>query len=120
MLTGDSPLVTPPGKRSEAIASRIQFSSSEGDHVTLLKIYRAFTKTNNEKEFCQAHYLHRQHLKFASEVRKQLMDLCKRNGIQIQTCANNTENVRKALAQGMFTNVARLTRDGHYVTVSFS
>ena len=48
MLTGDSPILTPQGKRNEAIAARIPFTSSEGDHISLLKIYRAFTKTNDE------------------------------------------------------------------------
>ena len=118
LMTGDSPLVTPPGKRSEALASRIQFTSSEGDHISLLKIFRAFTKTSNEKEFCNAHYLHRRHLQFAQEVRKQLIGLCQKNEIPIQSCVNHTELVRQALAEGMFTNVARLTREGHYVSVS--
>ena len=119
MLTGDSPILTPNGKRSEAIAARVPFTSSEGDHIFLLKIFRAFSKTSNEKEFCQAHYLHRRHLQFAVEVRKQLMELCERHKIPVQSCVNHTELVRKALAQGMFTNVARLTRDGHYVTVNY-
>jgi HrpA-like RNA helicase len=118
MLTGDSPIVTPAAKREEALASRSQFISSEGDYITLLKVFRAFKQTKNEKEFCQAHYLHLRHMQFVVEVRKQLMDLCQRAKIPVQSCANHTELVRKSLAQGMFTNVARLTRDGHYVTVS--
>ena len=128
MLSGDSPIVTPHGKRVEAVASRIQFTSSaasrvqftssEGDHISLLKIYRAFTKSNNDKEFCSAHYLQRRNLQFAQEIRKQLIGLCQKNQIPIQSCVGNTDLVRQALAEGMFTNVARLTRDGHYVSVS--
>ena len=45
-------------------------------------------------------------------------EMCRRAEIMVQSCVNHTELVRKALAQGMFTNVAKLTRDGHYVTVS--
>ena len=78
MLSGDSPIVTPYGKRVEAIASRVQFTSSEGDHISLLKIYRAFTKSNNDKEFCSAHYLQRRNLQFAQEIRKQLIGLCQK------------------------------------------
>lgn len=117
LLTGDSPIVTPSAKRDEAIASRIQFTTTEGDHITLLKIFRAFKQCKNEREFCQAHYLNLRHMQFASEVRKQLMEMCRRNQIPVQSCANHTDSVRKALAQGMFTNVAKLTRDGHYVTL---
>ena len=83
-----------------------------------MKIFRAFKQTKNEKEFCQVHYLNLRHMQFAVEVRKQLMELCRRNEIPVQSCANHTDLVRKALAEGLFTNVAKLTRDGHYVTVS--
>ena len=62
--------------------------------------------------------MHRRHLQFSQEVRKQLIGLCQKNQIPIQSCVNHTEFVRQALAEGMFTNVARLTRDGHYVSVS--
>ena len=56
-------------------------------------------------------------MQFAQEVRKQLIALCQKNEIPIQSCVNHTELVRQALAEGMFTNVARLTRDGHYVSL---
>ena len=37
----------------------------------------------------------------------------------VQSAGNQTEPIRKALAQGLFTNVARLTREGTYVTVIY-
>ena len=79
-----SPIVTPSAKRDEAIASRIQFTTTEGDHITLLKIFRAFKQCKNEREFCQAHYLNLRHMQFASEVRKQLMEMCRRNQIPVR------------------------------------
>lgn len=62
------------------------------------------------------------HVKFALEIRKQLMDLCARSEVPVQSCGARTtyDPVRRALSKGMFTNVARLTREGHYVTVSKS
>ena len=78
------PIVTPSAKRDEAIASRIQFTTTEGDHITLLKIFRAFKQCKNEREFCQAHYLNLRHMQFASEVRKQLMEMCRRNQIPVR------------------------------------
>lgn len=117
MLSGDSVLLTPGSKREEALSSRRQFVSSEGDHVTYLKVFRAYKQSKHPAQFCQSHYIHSRHMQFADEVRRQLMELCKRTNIPVQTCANNTEVVRKSLAQGMFTNVARLTREGHYVTL---
>ena len=75
LLTGDSPICTPPSKREEAIASRIQFSSSEGDHISLLKIFRAFKQSKNIKEFCSTHFLNMRHMQFAVEVRKQVTEI---------------------------------------------
>ena len=120
ILSGDSIIITPPSKKDEAIASRKHFVSSEGDHITILKIFRAFKQANNQLEFCKKHFLSNRHLNFAVEVRRQLIDLCKtRANIKIQSCgAQNTyEYVRKALSRGLYTNVARLTREGHYITL---
>ena len=48
------------------------------------------------------------------------MDLCTtRANIKVQSCGSQTtyESVRIALSRGFFTNVARLTREGHYITL---
>ncbi|MEE6469895.1 hypothetical protein FKM82_008809 [Ascaphus truei] len=42
LLSVDSVLHNPPAKRDEVQAVRKKFISSEGDHITLLNIYRAF------------------------------------------------------------------------------
>ena len=117
LLSGDSILLSPSAKREEAHLSRKTFQSSEGDHVTLLKIFRAFKQSKNPSEFCKQHFIHMRNLLFVVEIRKQLMDLCRNNNLPIQTCGQNTDSVRQALSRGLFTNVAKLTREGHYVTV---
>ena len=121
MLSGDAILLTPSSKREEAISSRKHLISSEGDHITYLKIFRAYKQSNNLTEFCMRNFLHHQHMKFAVEVRKQIMELCKRIDIKIQSCGSQTtyESVRMALSRGFFTNVAKLTREGHYITLDF-
>ncbi len=48
ILSGESILLTPTHKREEAIQARKKFSTSEGDHLTLLKIFRAYTKAQNK------------------------------------------------------------------------
>ena len=120
ILSGDTILVTPPSKKDEAILARKQFISSEGDHITYLKIFRAFKQANNATEFCTRYFVNQRHMKFAIEIRKQLMDLCtSRASIKVQSCGSQTtyEAVRVALSRGFFTNVARLTREGHYITL---
>ena len=116
LLSGDSILLSPSGKREAAWAARKALVSSEGDHITLLKVYRAFKQSKDQSEFCQRHFLHFRHLQFVVDIRKQLMELCQRNNIKVQSC-QDTEVVRQALSRGLFTNVAKLTKEGHYVTV---
>lgn len=49
LLSVDSVLYNPPARRDEVLAVRKKFFSSEGDHITLLNIYRAFKKVGGNK-----------------------------------------------------------------------
>lgn len=49
LLSVDTVLYNPPARREEVQAARKKFASSEGDHMTLLNIYRAFKKVSGNK-----------------------------------------------------------------------
>ncbi len=49
MLSVDSVLFTPPDKRERAMECRRKFISTDGDHLMLLKIYRAFKSVKGNK-----------------------------------------------------------------------
>lgn len=49
LLSVDNVLYNPPAWREEVLAARKKFISSEGDHMTLLNIYRAFKKVSGNK-----------------------------------------------------------------------
>ena len=49
MLSVDSVLYTPSNKREEALAARKKFLSADGDHMTLLSIYRAYKGVKGNK-----------------------------------------------------------------------
>lgn len=49
LLSVDTVLYNPPARREEVLAARKKFTSSEGDHMTLLNIYRAFKKVSGNK-----------------------------------------------------------------------
>ena len=53
----------------------------------------------------------------ASEVRQQLVRICNRCSINIVSCQQNLESVRKCLITGLFTNIAELQYDGKYLTL---
>ena len=47
----DTVLFTPQDKREEATAVRHKFSSPDGDHLTLLNIYRAYKAVKGNKVY---------------------------------------------------------------------
>ncbi|XP_040567128.1 ATP-dependent RNA helicase DHX33 [Lepeophtheirus salmonis] len=117
LLSSENIILTPPSNREECLKSREKFSSSEGDHISLLNIFRAFKASDNKKDFCKNHHLNLRNLNFSIQIRSQLMDLCRNEDINVQSCANQGHLVREALADGLFMNVAKLTVEGHYLTL---
>ncbi|XP_010192757.1 PREDICTED: putative ATP-dependent RNA helicase DHX33 [Mesitornis unicolor] len=53
LLSVDSVLYNPPARRDEVQSVRKKFISSEGDHLTLLSVYKAFRNVNGNKVGCQ-------------------------------------------------------------------
>jgi len=118
LVTGESIFNLPGTKerREEAEQVHRKFAANEGDLVTLLNTWRAYKSSNQSSQWCQEQYLVSRHLQFASEVRKQLVGLCHNSGVKLES-TRDMDNVRKALARGLFMNVAQLTVDGHYVAL---
>ncbi|XP_077602749.1 ATP-dependent RNA helicase DHX33 isoform X1 [Crocuta crocuta] len=57
LLSVDSVLYNPPARRDEVQAVRRKFVSSEGDHVTLLNVYRAFRNASANKDWCKENFV---------------------------------------------------------------
>jgi len=118
LVTGESIFNVPGTKerREEAEQVHRKFAANEGDLVTLLNTWRAYRSSSQSSQWCQEQYLVSRHLQFAAEVRKQLVGLCHNSGVKIES-TRDMDLVRKALARGLFMNVAQLTVDGHYVAL---
>ncbi|NXU70138.1 DHX33 helicase, partial [Oreotrochilus melanogaster] len=76
LLAVDSVLYSPPARREEVQSVRKKFISSEGDHLTLLSIYRAFRNVNGNKEWCKENFVNSRNMLLVSDVRAQLRDIC--------------------------------------------
>lgn len=117
MLSAESVFINALNNRDEAIACHKKFFSSEGDHITLLNVFHAFKSFKSQKKQCSENYLNYRNLLFATEIRKQLAQICQQNDIPLSTCGQNTDMVRKCLVTGYFMNVAELQRDKKYIMV---
>jgi ATP-dependent RNA helicase DHX33 len=118
LLSAESPFLLPAARdrREEAEAAHRKFQAPEGDLVTLLNVWRAFRAGAGSAVWCRDQYLSLRHLQFAMEVRKQLVSLCRGADIALES-SRDLDTVRRALAQGLFINVAQLTLEGHYVAL---
>ncbi|KAM9333838.1 ATP-dependent RNA helicase DHX33 isoform 2-T2 [Pholidichthys leucotaenia] len=117
LLSVDTVLYNPPVRREEVLAARKKFTSSEGDHMTLLSIYRAFKKVGGNKEWCRENFVNSRNMGLVKEVQAQLREICLKLNLKLESCGSDTGNVRRCLAHGMFINAAELQPDGSYLTL---
>ncbi|KAB0406265.1 hypothetical protein E2I00_014310, partial [Balaenoptera physalus] len=116
LLSVDSVLYNPPSRRDEVQAVRKKFISSEGDHITLLNIYRAFKNTGRNKDWCKENFVNSKNMMLVAEVRSQLRDICFKMSMPIVSSRGDTESVRRCLAHSLFVSTAELQPDGSYAT----
>ncbi|KAM9847139.1 ATP-dependent RNA helicase DHX33 [Aulostomus maculatus] len=117
LLSVDTVLYNPPARRDEVLIARKKFTSSEGDHMTLLNIYRAFKKVSGNKEWCRENFVNSRNMGLVKEVQTQLREICLKLNLKLESCGTETGNVRQCLAHGMFVNAAELQPDGSYLAL---
>uniref|UniRef100_A0A8D2LKQ7 ATP-dependent RNA helicase DHX33 n=1 Tax=Varanus komodoensis TaxID=61221 RepID=A0A8D2LKQ7_VARKO len=116
LLSVDSVLHNPPSRRDDVQAARKKFASSEGDHITLLNIYRAFKNISGNREWCKENFVNSRNMMLVSDVRAQLRDICIKLSIPLESSRSDTGNVRRCLAHSLFMYTAELQPDGTYAT----
>uniref|UniRef100_I3KLQ1 ATP-dependent RNA helicase DHX33 n=1 Tax=Oreochromis niloticus TaxID=8128 RepID=I3KLQ1_ORENI len=114
LLSVDTVLYNPPARRDDVLAVRKKFMSSEGDHMTLLNIYRAFKKVSGNKEWCRENFVNSRNMGLVKEVQAQLKEICLKRDSPRNP---DTASVRRCLAHGMFVNAAELQPDGSYLAL---
>uniref|UniRef100_A0A8C9A7L3 RNA helicase n=1 Tax=Prolemur simus TaxID=1328070 RepID=A0A8C9A7L3_PROSS len=116
LLSVDSVLHNPPSRRDEVQAVRKKFISSEGDHITLLNIYRTFKNIGGNKDWCKENFVNSKNMMLVTEVRAQLRDICLKMSMPILSSRGDMESVRRCLAHSLFMSTAELQPDGTYAT----
>ncbi|NXX51613.1 DHX33 helicase, partial [Tricholaema leucomelas] len=117
LLSVDSVLYSPPTRRDEVQAVRRKFICSEGDHLTLLSIYKAFKNVSGNKDWCRENFINSRNMMLVSDVRAQLRDICLKLSLPMESSRSDSTNVRRCLAHSLFMNAAELQPDGTYSTL---
>ncbi|CAF0862566.1 unnamed protein product [Brachionus calyciflorus] len=120
MLQVQHVFITPSGRKIQADKSKLKFAATEGDHITLLNVFKSFQDklSKNKKStpgWCQSNFLNFKSLVRANQIREQLSLILKKFKIDVKTsCGDRTEPVLKCLCTAFFANAARAHYSGDY------
>ncbi|KAI0822689.1 pre-mRNA splicing factor [Trametes gibbosa] len=118
MTTIQDVFVIPEGAAGAlAELERRKFTAEEGDHLTLLNAYNAFTRYGRSAAWCKAHALSFRAMSRAMSIRSQLKKYMQRFGLPLESCEGDAKRLRRCLVTGYWRNVARWSADGTYRSV---
>ncbi|PNW80770.1 hypothetical protein CHLRE_07g329150v5 [Chlamydomonas reinhardtii] len=128
MVSADNVFHTPRQKEAEWRAARLKFLSREGDHLTLLNVFRGFMELPKESHkartgWCSDNFINIRALRKAEDIYTQLVRFmghpCPPGlGLPLATCGDETTPLRRALTAGLFPHAARLQPDGSYRVIA--
>lgn len=111
----------PNDQKKLADEAKNTFAHIDGDHLTMLNVYHAYKQHGEDSQWCWDNFIQHRSLKSADNVRNQLKRIVDRMGLKQTSTEFSSKhyysNIRKALIEGFFMQVAHLERTGHYLTV---
>ncbi|GAA0143420.1 RNA helicase [Lithospermum erythrorhizon] len=131
MLSVESIFYAPREKLEESRKALKFFSSSEGDHLTLLNVYRAseeFLKKNagmnsakaekSLRRWCKENFINSRSLKHARDIHSQILRIVQQMGLRFVSCGEDMLLFRRCLAASFFLKAALKQPDGTYRVLS--
>ena len=131
MLSVPTVFIRPSGEGAKRAADEAKklFAHPDGDHLTLLNVYHSFESDEahevGQRKWCIQNFLNYRSLKSAQSVRKQLRRMMESHDVDLiegnYESLSYYDNIRKALANGFFMQVAKKKSTGKgYITVKDS
>ncbi|XP_041667337.1 ATP-dependent RNA helicase DQX1 [Cheilinus undulatus] len=124
MLTAPSCFVTADPSREEAAVTHWRpLMHMEGDHLTLVNIYKAFIEHNQDEAWCSTNFLSHTALRLAVVIRAELLEVMQRIELPVSPpafgCQDNCTNIKRALISGFFLKVAHdVDGSGNYLLLT--
>jgi ATP-dependent RNA helicase DHX8/PRP22 len=107
MLSVEDIFSRPRDKQAQADTKRAKFFAPEGDHLTLLTVYQAWTAAKFSNAWCQDNFIQGRAMRRAQDVRKQLVGIVDKYRLPLESCGRDWNRVRKAICAGYFMNAAK-------------
>ena len=117
MLSVENPFFRPRDKQAQADMKKAKFHQAEGDHVTLLTVYKAWEASKFSNPWCFENYIQSRSMKRAQDVRKQLVTIMDRYRLLLLSAGKNYKIICKAITAGFFPNAAKKDPQEGYKTL---
>jgi ATP-dependent RNA helicase DHX8/PRP22 len=106
MLSVENPFFRPKDKQGQADMKKSKFHQAEGDHITLLAVYKGWEASRFSNPWCFENFIQARSMRRAQDVRKQLVTIMDRYNLDIVSAGKNYKKICKAITAGYFTNAA--------------
>ncbi|OAF68975.1 Pre-mRNA-splicing factor ATP-dependent RNA helicase PRP16 [Intoshia linei] len=117
MLSVPAIFYRPKGREEDSDIARERLQIPESDHLTYLNVYQNWVKSGFSSLWCSKHFIHVKAMKKVREIREQLKELIESQGVEIETCKNDWDVVRKSICSTYFHHGARLKGLGEYINL---
>jgi ATP-dependent RNA helicase DHX8/PRP22 len=117
MLSVEEIFYRPKDKQAQADMKRAKFFMPQGDHLTLLNVYKMWAGSKFSNPWCFDNYVQARALRRAQDVRKQLISIMDRYRLNVVSCGTKYIRVCKSIASGFFMNTAKKDPQEGYRTI---
>merc|ERR1719284_1070734 len=118
MLSVQNVFYRPKEKQAIADQKKARFHQPEGDHCTLLEVYKTWAHNRFSNPWCYENFIQARALRRSQDVRKQMITLMDRYKFTIVICGNDYNRIRKSIAAGYFGNACRRDPQEGYRTLT--
>ncbi|KAG7360854.1 ATP-dependent helicase HrpA [Nitzschia inconspicua] len=117
MLSVENPFYRPKDKQAQADMRKAKFHQAEGDHLTLLTVYKGWEASKFSSPWCFENFIQARSMRRAQDVRKQLVTIMDRYRLLLISAGKNYKIICKAITAGFFTNAAKKDPQEGYRTL---
>ena len=117
MLSVENPFYRPKDKQAQADMRKAKFHQAEGDHLTLLTVYKGWEASRFSNPWCFENFVQARSMKRAQDVRKQLVTIMDRYRLLLLSAGKDYKLICKAITAGFFTNAAKKDPQEGYRTL---